>query len=533
MNTEEYSLKLRGSKRYDVAIAGGGCAGVVAALAAARAGAKTVLIERASYLGGMLTGGLVHSLHGYRLHKDYMEHSPLTSWETPLLVKGITLEIIERLQKANGTANHEHFGDPSVRENYDEEVLMYVLDQMMKDAGVEVLFNTFSYDVIKDGNRVTGLVIANKSGPQLIYAEVIIDATGDADIAISAGVGFEIGDNGDPTTTHGAALLMEVGGIDVKRLLDYLRNRPEKTPKMLEQFRREQQELTNGGTASPPTLMSLDGKTGAFNMAGKKQTWAQIDQAFKDGNHLMLPGVDTEWIEYLKTHPEIPYMPHTKTAKPCYPRAPKFNWYGIVRQGKIRYDQMYTGVHELLVNQSDEDELSKAIVFMRHLDNVYLDFFRTCIPGFEEAYIMKTSPMVGTRESRRIIGEYSLTAKDCENGVIFDDAVAYCGRALNLHHMTGQGGLWYWIEPKDAYTLPYRMLIPAKVDGLLVAGRCSSVDFVALGGVRSMPSCMSLGEASGTAAALSVRHGVLPRNLDIKLLKESLRKQGVLLPPEV
>jgi hypothetical protein len=530
METKKINLDFHIFEPYDVVVAGGGCAGVVAALAAARNGAKTLLIERAGYLGGMLTGGLVHSLHGYRLHKDYMKRLPVESWETPLVVKGITLEILKRLQDANGTANKEHYGDPSVRENYDAEVMMYVLDQMMEEEGVKVLYNTFAIGTCKDGNRVTGIMIVNKSGRQVVNAGVVIDATGDADIAAEAGVEFEIGVDGDPARVQGASLLMEVGGIDIIKLLDYLKVRPEKTPEMLAQYRRDQIELTNGGVESPDTIISLDGKSSPVTMAGARQSWKQIDQAYKEGRHLMLPGVESEWMAYLKAHPEIPFVPNTRTPKRCYPRAPKFNWYGIVRQGKIRYDQTYTGLLEMMVDQSNEDELSKAITLMRKFDHIYLDFFRTCIPGFEDAYIMKTSPMVGTRESRRIAGVYVLTAADCENGVIFEDAVAYCGRALNLFNTTGQGGILYWIEPKDVYTLPYRMMLPIHVDSLLVAGRCSSIDLLAFGGMRAMPSCMSLGEAAGTAAALSVQNGVLPRNLDIGLLQDSLRKQGVLLP---
>jgi hypothetical protein len=159
-----------------------------------------------------------------------------------------------------------------------------------------------------------------------------------------------------------------------------------------------------------------------------------------------------------------------------------------------------------------------------------MDFFSKCIPGFEEAYIIKISPLVGSRESRRIIGEYMLKASDCENGVKFKDAIAQCGRAINVHNLNGQGGLWYWVEPKDAYDIPYRCLVPRKVDNLLVAGRCSSVDFIALGATRSMPTCMSMGEAAGAAAALSVREKVRPRDLNVDLLQQCLREQGVLIP---
>ena len=522
------NLKLANSVSYDVAVVGGGCAGVVAGLSAAYNGARTLIVERTGYLGGMLTGGLVTSLHGYRLHRNYVGGLPMTNWLSPLLVKGITLDVAKRLQEANGTANHDHYGDPSVRENFDEEIMIHILDKMTKEAGVTVLFNTIGFDVVKENDTVQGIIIANKSGPQLIKTGVVVDASGDADIAARAGADYEQGTK-EGHLTHGIAMNMEIGGIDLDRLLDYLRNRPEPTGDQLEIIRREQIELINGGTPSPDTILSLDGKRGKFDMSGRKQNWAEIDKARAGGKHLTLPGIDNEWLQYVKAHPEIPYMPNTTTLKRCYPRSPIFSWFGLVRDGKVRYDQTQTGILAMLVDQTNEEEISKAIILNREINWIYLDFFKKMIPGFEEAYIIKISPQVGSRESRRIIGEYMLKASDCEIGVRFKDAVAQCGRAINVHNLNGQGGLWYWVEPKDTYDIPYRCLVPRLIDNLLVAGRCSSVDFVALGATRSMPTCMSMGEAAGAAAALSVREKVRPRDLDIALLQKSLRAQGVLL----
>jgi hypothetical protein len=123
-----------------------------------------------------------------------------------------------------------------------------------------------------------------------------------------------------------------------------------------------------------------------------------------------------------------------------------------------------------------------------------------------------------------------VTEKDCAEGRRFPDVIAKSGRALNVHSITGIGtGVNIWIEPKKPYDLPYRCLVPKKIDNLLVAGRCSSFTHVALGGARAEPPCMTLGEAAGAAAALSSRLGVTPRKLDVRLLQKTLLKQGVLL----
>lgn len=515
---------------YDVVVAGGGCAGVTAAIAAARNGAKTLLIERESYLGGMLTGGLVHSLHGYRLHKNYMGYNPLRNWSTPLLVKGISFEILERLQKANGTNEKNPKGDSSVRENYDEEVMCYVLEQMVEEAGADILFNAFAFGVDKKGGKVSGVYVASKSGAQEVKAKVVIDCTADGDLCAEAGCDFKVG---DPETgvTHGAAMEMEIGGIDINKVIEYFKNRPELTDEQKKVFIEEKNRLINGGSNSPSTILHLDGTTGPFNMSGKKASWESIEQDIKEGQYIVLPAsIDREWVEYVKEHPEMPKMPNTRTPLPCYPKMPSFNWLGIVRDGKLRYDQTMSGVHEMFVDQSDGWAMSKAIVLMRKINFYYIDFFRKKIPGCENAYILKNSPLVGSRESRRIVGDCTLTAAECEKGTKHEDAIALCGRALNVHHMNGQHGLRYWVEPEDAYTIPYRCLVPKDVDGMLVAGRCASVDFIALGGTRSMPSCMTMGEGAGTAAALCVKSGASTHSPDIKELQKMLREQGVILP---
>ena len=102
---------------------GAGPGGCLAALSARRNGADTLLIERESFLGGMMTGGFVNSLYGFRLTKNYVNYIPTNSWETPLLVKGMSLELVKRLQKAGGTIDRGHYGDPSQREVFDPEIM--------------------------------------------------------------------------------------------------------------------------------------------------------------------------------------------------------------------------------------------------------------------------------------------------------------------------------------------------------------------------------------------------------------------------
>ena len=520
-----YSMDIPVTRKKNVVVLGGGPAGVVAALAARRSGADTLLIERASYLGGMMTGGFVVSLHGYRLHKDYVKTTPMSNWDTPLIVKGISLEVATRLQEAKGTVDQGHTGDPSIRENFDAEIMVHVLDEMMEESKVDVLFNTFAFDAIVENSVVKGVAIANKSGPQVILADAVVDATGDADIAVAAGARFVVGREKDGLA-HGGALMMEVGGIDPDRLIEYLKNRPEKSEDELKKVREDISRMCGGGGGATDTLLTLDGKKGYFSMAGVRRSWEDLEQDRREGKYLMLPGVAEEWVEFLKEE-DVP--PLLGASGNVYPKAPGLGWFGMIRQGKMRYDQIQTGLHEAFFDQTNEEEISRAIIYMRKIDKIFMKFLNDRIPGFEDAYIIRTQPMAGTRESRRITGEYTLTAEDCVKGRKFKDVIAQCGRACNVHSVTGVWGEHIWLEPEKAFDIPYRCLMPKGVDNILVAGRSISEDYIAHGAVRAQPNCMSLGEAAGTAAALSSIHGVSTRELDIKLLQEKLQEHGAQL----
>jgi hypothetical protein len=519
-----YSFKVPVIEKREVVVVGGGPAGVVAALAARRNGADTLLIERAGYLGGMMTGGLVVSLHGYRFHKDYVKSYAMSNWGTPLIVKGISLEVVTRLQKARGTIDQGHVGDPSVRENFDAEIMVHVLDEMMEESGVDVLFNTFTFDAVVENNVMKGVAIANKSGPQVILADAVVDATGDADIAAAAGVPFVMGRDKDGRY-HGGALLMEIGGIDVDRLIEYLKNRPRKTEEGKKKLEEELSRLCGGGGPRNETLLTLDGRRGFFSMSGPGRSWDQIEQDRRDGKYLNLPGFGEEWLEFIKEENVPPLLGASIHVYPPPPMAQ----FGMIRQGKMRYDQTRGGLHEAFFDQTNEKEISKALIYMRKVDRAYMAFFNERIPGFEDAYMIRTSPMAGTREARRIEGEYTLTAEDCVTGRRFPDVIAQCGRACNVHNLTGVWGEHIWLEPKKPFDIPYRCLVPKKINNLLVAGRSISTDVIAHGAIRAEPNCMSLGEAAGTAAALSANLGVAPRNLDIKLLQQKLIEHGAQL----
>ena len=222
-----FSAKLKTAKKKDVVVVGGGPAGCVAALSARRNGADTLLIERESYLGGMMTGGGIGgiAIAGFRAETE----------GEPILVKGLTMEIISRLRDAKGTLPWDSM---SRRVICDPAILVHLLDEMMEESNVEVLFDTFAFDAIVENNVVKGIAIANKSGGQVILADVVVDASADGDIAAAAGAPFVHGRSQDGRC-HGGSMDMQIGGIDVDKFIDYLKNQPVMTEEERKSWKRK------------------------------------------------------------------------------------------------------------------------------------------------------------------------------------------------------------------------------------------------------------------------------------------------------
>ena len=175
------------------------------------------------------------------------------------------------------------------------------------------------------------------------------------------------------------------------------------------------------------------------------------------------------------------------------------------------------------IDPLDPDDLTRAEIAARAQAMQLLAFFKRDVPGFANARIAATAAQIGIRESRRIAGVYTLTRDDVLRGRAFDDAVARSAYPIDLHNPSGSGTITHRLPPGASYEIPYRCLVPERVDGLLVAGRCISTTHEALASTRLTPTVMTLGQAAGTAAAACVRDGVRPRDVDTAALRESAR----------
>ncbi len=135
---------------------------------------------------------------------------------------------------------------------------------------------------------------------------------------------------------------------------------------------------------------------------------------------------------------------------------------------------------------------------------------------------------IGVRETRRILGEYVMTAEDILEARKFDDAIARGAYPIDIHSPTGEGTYIKSPPAGESYDIPYRCLVPKKIEDLLVAGRCISTTHEAQSAIRVIPIVVAIGQAAGTAAALSARLGTTPRELDVSLLQNTLREQGAI-----
>lgn len=480
--------------KTDVAVFGSGPAGIGAALAAARGGAKTMLIEKMGALGGQMTSGLVTGLHGYRVHqknanaKGSSDVYLAMDHKTKQVVGGIPEEIFERLKQKGGAYTSGE--GPAMRQEFDPEILNILLFELVTEAGIQLMLDSFAFGTVMEGETIKAVRVANKNGEEQIEAKQFIDATADGDIGAWAGAPFEIGRDKDHRCET-ITLYFKVGDVDLHKMLDYLDANPE-----------------DNHIGTPEGWRKvLDNKNGPLHVNGLRNL---VRKAYENGDYITPIGALYE----------IP-SPIFIISHSCYPSD----------QTAILVDMAYN------INAADADDLTKAEIHARMVQTpMVLKFLRKYLPGFENCYLMQTASLLGTRESRRIMGDYLLTEDDVVSNKKFPDVVARCGRAMNVHSVTGgkdnelRGGQT-WIEPENpqGYDIPIGCLIPKKVHNLFVSGRCISVTHFALGSVRGIPVCMATGEAAGTAAAQCIKDSVLPRKLDIKKLQNTLRANKVIL----
>jgi len=380
----------------DVLVVGGGCAGVMSALAAARTGAKVTLVERYGCFGGLWTAGLVLIVLATHVEADQ---------GLKKCVRGIGDELLNRLLKIKGGIINQ---GPGMRDpTSDPEATKYVMAEMLSEAGVEILLNSWVTNAVMEGNSIEGILFESKAGCHAVKAKVVVDASGDGDVFGAAGAEHV-------RHIHRIGLVHRLGNVD--RIA----------------------ASKSGDKRSSPNLSS----------------------------NTPLPSV--RWV----------------------------NMQGP--QGDC-----------LDIRTLTQCELDGRRAVWEKLKNIQQT------PGREQVFMLDTASQLGIRASRTLTGLHEVTFDETMANKKYADVVAI-------------GGAYAFVGNR-ACQIPYRALVPLKIDNLLATGRCVAADNLMLNYTRLIGPCLVTGHAAGTAAALAVDSKCRPRDADVAKLQRLLKAQGAYL----
>ena len=445
----------------DVLVIGGGPSGFCAAVAAAREGKNVVLVEQGGYGGGMATQGLVGPF--------------MTCYDKrgeTMIIRGLFEEVVDRLASRGGAIHpanvragtaftswirdgHDHVTP------FDPEALKKLIDDILTESGVKILYHTTFVEPILQGDRILGIVVHSKKGFEQIRCKIAIDCTGDGDVAYGCGAPYEFGDP-KRKSTQPASLFFRIGNVDSAAVEAEIQAN-------LHRFHRK------------------DG-------VNYRSLYWRIEEAKKNGDWT----VDRASIGMYRGVKEDEWSINTSRVNG--------------------------------VDGTDNESLTQAEIVGRRQVAEIFSFFQKYVPGCQNARLLSSASVIGIRESRHILGEYIMTVEDVLHGHVPEDSILVAANSVDIHARYGAAGSEYrTIEEGDWYGIPYRCLVPRKIEGLLTAGRCVSATSDAAGAFRVMPPCMGMGQAAGIAAAVALETGDTPREISVVKLRERLRFRGVFL----
>lgn len=383
------------------------------------------------------------------------------------LIGGIPLEIWN-LARAAGGAGDDYMattktGGVRIASPTDPEIMKMLLTRLCVEAGVQILFETFVSSPHVEDGTVKGVFVESKAGRQFVSAKVLIDCSADADMAAKAGAPFVMGSGEAEARMQPVSMYFIMKNVDLVRLADWARDCDDVPARAIP---RDAEGLAYG--------LWLTGFNGML-------------RRFQDETGVKLQRDNIT----------------LKTAD----------------------GQMYVNATRVLgVNVFSPAEFTGAILeCYRQIEGV-CRFLRERVPGFEQARLGQVSPILGVRETRHIEGEYTLTGADSRGETHFEDSIGADASALDIHDPKG-GDVDFQSMPP--YEIPYRCLLPRKVEQLLVAGRCISADHDAHARSRNMPACMATGQAAGVAAAIAVETGVSVRKVPVAQIQQALQALGM------
>lgn len=403
MEVTRKSGRVEVRNRCDVLVIGGGPAGVGAAIEAARAGMAVTLVEYGGKLGGMWTLGLLSPFFD-NANKE-----------------GLNREFREKLRERNAWGG---LWDIS----FDPLEMTLLLDEYAEEHRIDVLLYTIATEPIVEDGTIKGVIVENKSGAHAIMAGVVIDCSGDGDIAARAGAPFDIG-------------------------------RPE------------------DGVYQPMTMM--------FKIGGLRDDYPR--DRFADWYKDIAARVDAE--KFLKDVP--------------------FNYPAVIRLPR-RGEALVQWTHIRYMLGCDADQLSAATFEGHRQVRRAMEYFKVIRDTLGEVWLQELPAVIGVREGRRVRGEYCVSDEDVRQGSSHADSVCRVTFGVDIHE-PDKPKQTCWCH--QGFDIPFRSLVPLKVENLLTAGRCISGSYVAHAAYRVTGNCLAMGEAAGRAAAESLGRGISVREL--------------------
>ena len=348
----------------------------------------------------------------------------------------------------------------------DPEIMKLTADELLLKYQVRCLLHTWMADVIVEENKVKGAIVENVDGRKAIMAKIVVDCTGNGDVVARAGAGFNISPELQPMT-----LPFFLAEVNPQGSADY------------------EDELTIPFGPEPGFL--------------GKQLLTEYTSRRRD------VGIDREMLSHACEVGELPFFGGP--------------WFGGLRKNYPWVNT--TRVYGSAVNAN---ELTAAEMEARSDAHRIVNYYKKHCKGFENSWIMNTSATIGIRETRRLDGAYAMTKDDIVSNRKFEDSIALGVWPIDVHPPKNQNGMHDMYVPLP-FQIPYRSLLPAKIDNLLVGGRCISVDREALGTVRVGATCGATGHAAGVAAALAAQAGSPPRNLSYKEVQKEILNQKAII----
>ncbi len=404
--------------KYDLLIIGGGIAGCIAAINSAKLGLKTLLIEKNSFLGGSATGSLVFPMmkniqnsYSYKFLMNYLGKAAFT------------------------------FKDGNIGW-FNPEILKCKLDELLKNNGVEVLFDTVVTDCKKENNKILSAEIFSFGQKKEIQADYYLDTTGNADFAYLAKA-----DMLENNEYQSMTLRFIMANIDIEKFADYL------------------EEIDFDSELSP------------------------VDRS---GEQIHLSCAYTSDNDCWKLKPV--FEKAIQNGDLSEENANYFQIFTIPEQTNAAGFNCPRIYSKTPLNPTDNKDTSYALIQGRKQILEIADFVKKYFIGFENAYISQIAPMLGIRNSRQIKGKYILNEEDILTSKKCDNEAFSSNYPIDVHSYQKNGGKLIFASKDDYYSAPIEIMQSVSFDNLFAAGRCVSATYLAQASLRIIPNCITMGE---------------------------------------